>query len=63
MTELQKHLESNPQRKAVYFNEKGEWLFIPHPAYPIVKTRDEVLGTDAEPEEKEPEEKKVKKTK
>lgn len=59
MTELQKHLLSNQRHKAVYFNEKGEWLFFPHPSFPIVKSRNEVL----EPEEKEPEEKKVKKVK
>ena len=44
MENLISHLISKPSIKAVYFNENNEWLFYPRAKFPIVKTREEVLG-------------------
>ena len=44
MNELQTAVTGRPMVENIYLNEKGEWLFYPHPDFPIVKTRAEILG-------------------
>ena len=44
MTNLQKSVSGNSAIEKVYLNENGDWLFYEHPDFPIVKTREEVLG-------------------
>ena len=46
MEKLIEHLKSKPAIKLVYFNENNEWLFYPRAAFPIVKTREELLGDE-----------------
>lgn len=52
MEKLIEHLNSKPTIKLVYFNEQSEWLFYPRAKFPIVKTRDEILGESASKEVK-----------
>jgi hypothetical protein len=43
MEALIQHLEANPGIETIYFNEQGGWLFFEHEAFPVKKTRDEVM--------------------
>ena len=47
---LRVHLEANPQINFVYFNSKGEWVYIPNKNYLDRQTRSKVLGMDVETE-------------
>lgn len=44
MQALKNILEEQPHVDVVYFNDKGEWLFFSHPAFPNALSRDEVLA-------------------
>jgi len=45
MKELQQYLLDNTRITTVYVNNKGEWLFIPRPAFEAM-TREELLEID-----------------
>jgi hypothetical protein len=41
---MKEYLETRPEITKVYFNEAGEYIFHPHPSFPIEKTREEALA-------------------
>ena len=48
MNDLQNTVAAIDSIDNIYLNENGEWLFYEHPAFPIVKTREEILAMPPE---------------
>ena len=48
MNELQTTVSAVESIENIYLNENGGWLFYEHPAFPIVKTREDILAMPPE---------------
>lgn len=42
-SEALRHLQANERFSHIYLNDKGGWLFVPHPDYRNVVSREEAL--------------------